>query len=411
MQNPRIEFLPLRPAVRSDAPTDLDVLIKITPPEADRTVRRPPLNLGLVVDRSGSMQGEKIRHARAAAAFAIRELAATDRVSLTVFDDHVETLAPNAPVEDKARLETLVMGIEPNGGTALHGGWEEGARQVRVNLVAGGLNRVLLLSDGQANVGLSKPDAIADDVHRLAEAGVSTTTLGLGDDYNEDLMEAMAKSGDGNYYYIENPEQLANIFDAELRGLTATIGHSVTLGIEPCAGGIVTEVLNELERLPDGRLKLPNLVAGAPVVVLVRLRFPTIAHGNELCQFRLEWAAPRIVQRQTASASLHLPAVSSPLWETLAANVDVQEQAILLGLARLKKAATLRLQKGDAEAALRLIAEMKQILAAAPATQEIDRERAAIAELEQSLATRKWSKFHKQAKYQQYTRNRGTTRE
>ena len=275
MHQPHIELVPLRPAVRADAPTTLDVLVKITPPEPKAKGQRPALNLGLVLDRSGSMAAHnKITFAREAAVFVVQELLPSDRVSVTVFDDQVQTLAPNAPAEDKGRLADMIQRIRPGNTTALHGGWKEGATQVGQNLVPGGLNRVLLLSDGLANVGQTDPDAIASDVNRLAREGVSTTTLGLGDDYNEDLLEAMARSGDGNYYYIESPRQLADTFQTELHGLMATFGKTVSLGVEPQDGVAVAEVLNDLERLPTGRLKLPNLVAGMPVLVVVRVQVP-----------------------------------------------------------------------------------------------------------------------------------------
>ena len=410
MKQPCIELIPFRPAVRSDAPTTLDVLIKITVAAPDFGVDRPALNLGLVLDRSGSMNGHnKITFAREAAIFAVRELLPTDRVSLTTFDHTIETLAPNAPVEDKNQLVNLIRGIEPRGNTALHDGWQEGARQVGQNLVPGGLNRVLLLSDGQANSGLTQPDAIATDVHRRSLEGVSTTTLGVGDDYNEDLLQAMANSGDGNYYYVEDASQLPTIFATELRGLAATVGTGVTLAIEPRDGISVAEVLNDLDRLPDGRLKSPNLVAGAPTLIVVRLNLPAVSHERELCQFRLEWSASRTTERKTLTASLSLPVTPSPVWETLAANVDVHEQVVLLRIASLKEQATAALYRSRVELASRLITEAKEILATAPWTAEVQRENAAIDRLKEYLDNKDWNKFHKSSKYESYTRRRSKT--
>ncbi len=202
-----------------------------------------------------------------AAVFAIEQLLPTDRVSITIFDDKVETLAANALAVDKGPLVALLRTIEPRGSTALHGGWQEGGNQVRRHLVAGGLNRILLLSDGIANVGLSEPDALATDAHKLTAKGVSTTTLGLGDDYNEDLLEAMAQSGDGNYYYyVEHPTQLPTLFATELRGLMAAVGNGVTLQIKPCDGVSVVDILNDFDRLPGWLVEAAELlVAGMSV--------------------------------------------------------------------------------------------------------------------------------------------------
>ncbi len=405
MQTPRIEILPLRPAVCFDAPTTLDVLVRILPPADEGPAERPALNLGLVLDRSGSMAGEnKIGFARQAAAYAVQQLRPTDRVSVTVFDDAVDTVIPNTLAENKARMVEVIQTVQPGNTTALHGGWKEGGAQVSRHLLAGGLNRVLLLSDGLANVGETNPDVIASDVNRLAREGVSTTTMGLGDDYNEILLEAMAQSGDGNYYYIESPAQLPDIFRNELQGLLATFGNTVSLGLEPQRGVTVVEVFNDLDRLPTGRLKLPNLVAGMPILVLVRLSIPPTPEGGELCRFRLAWNSPRQPGRQRVTVPLSLPAVGLEKWQTLDSSLEVRERVALLLLARLKKEATACLEHGDRDRAAQKLNEANQILAAAPETAEKNEEAQALDKIGHLLESGEVMKFQKQARFQAYQR-------
>src|SRR5207248_2168521 len=135
-------------------------------------------------DHSGSMGGaKKMDYAIEAAVFAVQQLLAEDRVSVTIFDDNVELLVPSTKAVDRAPIIERVRGVRPRGSTALHDGWIQGANQVREFLLQGGLNRALLLTDGLANVGETNADNICTDVKRLAVAGVSTTTMGVGNDY------------------------------------------------------------------------------------------------------------------------------------------------------------------------------------------------------------------------------------
>lgn len=401
MRAPTIEVIPLRPAVRADAPVTQDMMVRITPPAPDARTQRPAINHGLVLDRSGSMATQrKIEFARQAAIYAVEQLLPTDRVSVTVFDGKVNTLVPSTLAENKGPVVELVRGIRPGNGTALRGGWKEGGTQVRQHLLPGGLNRVILLSDGLANVGETNTGAIAADVNRLTREGVGTTTMGLGDEYNEDLMEAMARSGDGNYYYIESPEQLPDIFRTELGGLAATVGNTVSLGIEPQAGVTLADVLNDLDRLPTGRLKLPNLVAGMPVVVVVRLNVPPVAREGELCRFRVAWNAPGEPNRRAVTVALRQMPVAADAWELLAPTLEVWEQAALLLMARYKREATRCLERRDRDGAVRALGQARQLLASAPDTPEMRLEETALARIEEYLAGEAWEKFRKHAKYQ-----------
>ena len=351
----RLTFHPSRRGLRRGEPTELDLLVRIhTPelPESSASTARPPLNLALVIDRSGSMAGQKLAYARQAAAFAVDQLRAEDRVSIVAFDDRVETVVASTPAADKARLKDGIARITERGSTALHAGWVEGGVQVGAHLEPGRLNRVILFTDGQANVGETRLDAIASDVHGLATRGVSTSTLGIGSDYNEDLLEAMARAGDGNYYFIESPGQLPTLFAAELRGLLATLGRTVSLGLEPGPGVEILEVYTEMERNSYGRLQLPNLLAGAaPVEITLRLRVPAgFDAERSVCRARLAWDDPKGGARQKLREKLRLPLLGPAEVDALTEDVDAATAVALLRAAREKRRAVEALERGDRQA-------------------------------------------------------------
>jgi len=405
-----LELIPLRPAVRTDAPVTLDLLLRLVPPRLVGTPRRSQLNLALVLDHSGSMAGShKINFVRKAAVYAVEQLLPEDRVSLTIFDDKVKTLAASAPAVDKKRLVDLINRVEPAGSTALHAGWQEGARQVQGHLVPGGLNRVLLLTDGLANVGETNPDSIASDVKHFAIRGISTTTMGVGNDYNEDLLETMSRSGDGNYYYIESPQQLGDIFQTELLGLMATVGHHLLLGIEPQAGTRVADVLNDLDRDAGGRLMLPNLIVGMPVEVVLRLHVPPQRETVYLCGFRLTWEDPQQGER-FLTATLRLPAVGGAEWEALPCDGRVQDCVAMQMAGRAKRESSRALEQGDRPAAEQWLLQARLVLSELPQTEPVAQEQRDLNDVEARLREGDIVACAKMAKYQHYQRSRSRTK-
>ena len=400
---PQLDLIPLRPAVCSSQPTTLDLVLRITPPAAPAAnIHRPTLNLGFVVDRSGSMADrKKLDYAKEAVCYAIEQLLPSDRLSVTLFDDQVQTLIASTPANNPASFTRLVQQVQPGGSTALHTGWIQGSMQVSQSLSAE-LNRVILLSDGLANVGETNPDRIATDVNGLAQRGVSTSTMGLGDDYNEDLLEAMARSGDGNYYYIASAEQLPNIFERELQGLAATIGKTVTLAIEP-KGDVSIDVLNDLSVDAQGSFKLPNLVYSSPIDLVLRLTAPALSQETALCRFQLSWIDSEH-QPQTVQILLQLPVVTSSQLEALPLNPEVQQQVALMMTARAKKEAVRLVDRGDYKMASDILQQTRQQMLdfnlpmSAP-------EAAALEDLDLELKERKFASYRKQASLQSYTRS------
>ncbi len=204
--------------------------------DSDRLLRhekRPPVNLTLVIDRSGSMQGDKIQHAKAAAIEAVRRLAPDDVFSLVVFDHEVQTLVPACRVGDRRDLEACIRSISARGNTAIYGGVTQGAAELRKHLEDRRYtHRMVLLSDGLANNGPSQPDDFARLGAALIREGISVSTIGVGVDYNEDLMTRLARKSDGNTYFVSSSRELPNIFNAELGDVLSVVARRVVVTIE-----------------------------------------------------------------------------------------------------------------------------------------------------------------------------------
>ena len=405
---PRLELLPEKPAAQTDQTTTLLVLARVTSPLAPTQTARPPLNLGLVLDRSGSMGGAKLEAAKRAALFAVRQLQPSDRLSVTIYDDTVETIIASTLVGDPGAFERRINSVRCGGSTALHDGWVAGATQVAAHLEAECLNRVLLLTDGLANAGETDPARICEHVRGLAARGVSTSALGVGEDFNEELLEAMAGSGDGNYYFIEGAGDLERIFAAELSGLMATLGGKVSLGIEP-RDAEVEDVLSDLERNSLGRLMLSNLVSGGILEVVLELTIPPLSRASDVCLFRLAYDAPNAgsqAERVVMREALSLEAVSAREWAQLPSDARVTDAATRLKLARERREIARQLDAGDVEGAqstLRGAREAMETMVAAPARAQEDAEFSA---LEDEIVGGSLAKASKMSRFSSYRRQR-----
>lgn len=189
-----------------------------------------PLNISVVIDRSGSMAGEKIQNAKKAAKHIVDQLSPEDYLSIVIYDGTIDVLQQTVQVRNKQLIKNKIESITDRGGTNLMGGAQKGYDEVKRYCKPGYINRVLLLSDGQANEGITNPNQIEQIVRRQSQQdGISISTFGLGNDYNEDLMTAMAESGSGNYYFIDHAEKIASIFKKELNGLMEVVAQNAEL--------------------------------------------------------------------------------------------------------------------------------------------------------------------------------------
>src|SRR5262249_48388960 len=142
-------------------------------------------------------------------------------------------IVPPGPASDKAKINGLLAGVRAGGCTNLSGGWLEGVKHVAKNASKELVNRVLLLTDGQANMGIKDPAVLIKTARQKADEGVITTTLGFGAGFNEDLLIGMARAAEGNYYFIQSPEDAAQVFKIELEGLASVVGQNLVVTVRP----------------------------------------------------------------------------------------------------------------------------------------------------------------------------------
>lgn len=208
------------------------IKIGLTGLDIGEGLQRPPVNLSIVLDKSGSMQGQKMQHAKDAAIMAVQRLTSNDVVSIVTYDDTVEVVWPATRMTDKTLVMQAIRRINASGSTALFAGVSKGAGEVRKFLAKQNVNRVILLSDGLANVGPSTPQELGHLGMSLAKEGISVTTIGLGLGYNEDLMTDLAGYSDGNHSFAENATDLAQIFDRELQNALSVVANGAVINIQ-----------------------------------------------------------------------------------------------------------------------------------------------------------------------------------
>lgn len=192
---------------------------------------RAPVNVAIIIDKSGSMSGEKIEKAKEAAILALHRLQSSDIVSVVLYDSEVEVLVPATKMTQRDDIIRKIRRVSAGGSTALYAGVQNGAEEVRKFLSRNRVNRIVLLSDGLANVGPDSPSALGQLGANLVDEGISVTTIGLGLGYNEDLMTQLAYRSDGGHYFAETADELASVFDHEFGRALSVVAQDVSIEV------------------------------------------------------------------------------------------------------------------------------------------------------------------------------------
>jgi Ca-activated chloride channel family protein len=245
-----------------------------------------PMNLALVIDRSGSMKGDRIANAMNAAVSAIERLRDGDSVTVVAFDSSAQVVVPPTRVSSSSRpsMEAAVRNIRLGGDTCISCGMVEAMQQLAQTSLSGDrVNRMILLSDGATNSGIKDIPGLRAMANRMSGKGVTISTIGVDVDFDEKVMAALANEGNGRHYFVANASGLPAVFSQEFDDILASVAKEAELSIELAPGVEVAEVFDRSFRREGSKLIVPfgTFSAKQEKTVLVKLKVPADREGSQ----------------------------------------------------------------------------------------------------------------------------------
>ena len=331
---------------------------------------RKPLNLVLVIDRSGSMGDEnKLGQVKEAAVAIVNQMNTSDQLAIVVYDDTASTLLPSSKIESASSIRELLYSLSPGSGTNLAGGLQQGFEEARKNFRSGVVNRVILLSDGLANVGIIDPAQIGALAQQIREHSISVSTMGVGIDFNENLMANIADHSGGNYYYISKEINMADVFRREWNLMRNQIANNATATLELASGVEVADVAGFQWNVQNRKLKveIPDIYSGETKRVLIHLRAPAAAN-TVLALGKAEFSCTDITTDKPKMfvQSFHPEIRVIEDVKTVAANYDeeIQSKVAAVDASKKMEEAYLKFESGDRDGAFKIANETNQQLKA-----------------------------------------------
>ena len=389
----QIDALPAHPLTATPEIVDVLVHLFINQPAADEV----PLDLGLVIDTSGSMGGLPLDLAKEAGRQMLRRLHPYDRVTLVGFANGPTMHAPLLAVGDGVTLARQLDRLHAAGCTALHPGWQLGLGLLMAARHPRRFSSILLVTDGRPNVGEQRTHMIADAVAQGLLEGVSTSTVGVGLRYNEGLLEALADAGDGHFHHAEAADELYALFQTELDHLRRTVGRQVTLTLD---GAEVLDVFNDLPR-HGSTIGLPPLRSGQSLSLVLRVR----ASGGAPWRLTLRWTDLQAqVQRTVLESAFPL----CPAGVERTERPEVAQERNRLIAARVQRQAAVLLDRGDVGRALDVLTHSRrQLLHAQDHGADVGLELGQLEDLARRIGRGDRGAASKKAKSQAYDKSTG----
>lgn len=327
--------------------------------------KRLPLELALVLDRSGSMHGEKLQTAKQAVLTVLDHLTSRDTISLVAFDSHIKTIQSPAKVtpQMKSQLREKLLSLEASTSTALHQGWLIGCKSLVDTADTGQtLKRCFLLTDGIANVGMTDPEQIASAAASMREQNaISTSTFGIGIDYNELLLGPMAVAGGGQFHHLRTPEEIINTFVGELGELLSVAALQVRLEVETSQGTeldlvspywLKSDRNNPLRRI----ISIGDLQSNEERPVVVCCKFPTQQEDAEpqIVRARVVWRSDN-TEHATDWQEIRFSYASQQACAGEAHDPEVMKLVAQHEADRARREAVASNQRGDYQGAQRVV--------------------------------------------------------
>lgn len=272
---------------------------------------RAPLNLALVIDRSGSMSGFKLNQAKLAAKQLVAQLRSVDRLSIVHYGSDVKSLAGQAATDaGKREMLAYLEGIFDDGGTNIGAGVSQGRDLLMASMAGYKVNRVVLISDGQPTEGMTDTAGLTELVRETRAHGISVSSIGVGSDFNEDLMQAIAEVGAGAYAYLSDAAQLSTIFQKDLNQAATQVASGVMLELSLPSGVELGEVLGYRTDVQGRtvRVLLPDFASGQTERLVARLSIAPSQVGGTLDVSGLELRYRDLEQGRAVTSEARLSA-------------------------------------------------------------------------------------------------------
>jgi Ca-activated chloride channel family protein len=332
------------------SPCTRTLAARLRAPHASQRQPRPALDVALVLDRSGSMAGFKLALARSAAERALQLLRPDDRFALVVYDDRADVLVEMTPATREAisRAATCLREVEARGSTDLGAGWQHGCAQVLEQLTAERLGRCLLLTDGLANTGLVEHGPLVELATSWQARGVVTSTFGVGADFDEDLLQKIAHTAHGHFYFIESARHIGDVLASELGESLDTVARDVRLAVR-LPRGCCVDVLSDHQAGvgADGtfRIVVGDLTSGETVDVALVVSLP----GTDTGEHRTaeSWIEDRDGTMPGGIARTTWTGADAQDVESQGRNADVDHLRARMEAARARRAAVVLNKAGD----------------------------------------------------------------